>query len=194
MDSSSLLTALVFLGKLLQERSVTFHVLAIGGGALLLHGLSDRPTQDLDVAMHRGPRGWVRKRPFPAELDRAITDVALALGLSDGSGGTTRWMNDAATGGLHEGIVLPDGWEDRTRRLEFGALTVELLGRGDLVALKLWAATDARSPGRRARDVGDLRALGPTREEFVGGAREPTVRRPTWTEGCSTSRGPSDST
>ena len=68
--------ALSTLGQLLQDRGEAYDVVIIGGGALLLLGLIERPTKDLDaVARAEGDR-WLRAEPFPAGLTRAIEDVA----------------------------------------------------------------------------------------------------------------------
>ena len=60
--------ALTTLGQLLQARGEAHDVVVIGGGALLLHGIIERPTKDLDaVARVEGTR-WLRTEPFPAGL------------------------------------------------------------------------------------------------------------------------------
>lgn len=79
------------------------------------------------------------------------------------------WLNDGPSFLFEMG--LPDGWESRTTTRAFGGLVVHLLAREDLIVLKLWAATNARAPGRRARDLVDLRLLKPTRDELLGAAR-----------------------
>ena len=48
-DASSLGTALDALGELLEERALSYNLVVIGGGSLLLQGLLRRPTIDLDV-------------------------------------------------------------------------------------------------------------------------------------------------
>lgn len=168
MDPSRLSEALDLLGSLLAERGTPVRLLAIGGGAMLLGGLTRRATADLDVVAQHITAGWVRGRPLPAHLTAAIDEVARALGLPDGSSDTP-WLN-AAPAFLFD-MGLPTGWESRTIARVFGALTIDVVGRRDLLFLKLWSATDVRTPARRARDVADLRLLAPAREELLAAAR-----------------------
>ena len=159
-NRSRLQDALELLGDLLAEREQSYELLAIGGGALLLLGLSHRATVELDVVAKRAARRWTKSRPLPPELARAVDEVGLALGLPSDK----PWLNDGPSFLFEMG--LPDGWEVRTTSVTHGGLTVRLVARDDLIALKLWAATDARAPSRRARDVGDLRVLQPTEDEL----------------------------
>jgi hypothetical protein len=165
LDDTRLHEALDLLGALLAERSQPFEVLAIGGGGLLLLGISRRATADLDVAARKKGKRWAKSRPLPPELVQAVDDVADALQLDK----EKPWLNDGPSFLFEMG--LPHGWEARTTRKEFGALAIEILGREDIIKLKLWAATDARAPERRARDVGDLKQLAPTRQELVDALR-----------------------
>jgi len=48
-SESSLEQALKALGELLDSRGLEYRLAAVGGGAMLLLGLLDRPTNDLDV-------------------------------------------------------------------------------------------------------------------------------------------------
>lgn len=165
IDETRLHEAMTLLGTLLLERGQSFEVVAIGGGALLLLGLSQRATIDLDVVAHRRGSRWTKSRPLPAALARAVDEVATVLALPTDK----PWLNDGPSF-LFE-LGLPAGWEDRAGTRTFGALTVHLLAREDLIVLKLWAATDGRAPDRRARDVGDLRQLAPSRDELLHAAR-----------------------
>lgn len=165
LDGTRLNEAITLLGALLSERGQSYEVLAIGGGALLLLGLSRRATIDLDVVAHRRDEQWTKSRPLPLELARAVEEVALALALPTDK----PWLNDGPSFLFEMG--LPAGWEARAVARTFGALTIQLVGREDLVALKLWAATDARAPERRARDVGDLRQVAASRDELLRAVR-----------------------
>src|SRR5689334_8369636 len=79
--------ALSTLGEVLESRKQRFEVVAIGGGALLLLGVLERPTKDLDIVA-LVIRGELRtSEPFPPELARACADVARVLGLAPD------WMN-----------------------------------------------------------------------------------------------------
>lgn len=165
LDETRLHEAMTLLGELLSERGQSFEVLAIGGGALLLLGLSKRATIDLDVVARRRDSRWTKSRPLPMELARAVDEVASVLGLPTDK----PWLNDGPSFLFEMG--LPGGWEARTATRTFGALTVRILAREDLIVLKLWAATDARAPERRARDVGDLQQLAPNRDELLRAVR-----------------------
>lgn len=164
-DETRLHEATTLLGELLSERGQSFEVLAIGGGALLLLGLSKRATIDLDVVARRRNGRWTKSRPLPTELARAVDEVASVLGLPTDK----PWLNDGPSFLFEMG--LPVGWEARTVPRTFGALTVRLLAREDLLVLKVWAATDARAPERRGRDIGDLRQLVPSRDELLRAVR-----------------------
>jgi hypothetical protein len=165
LDDSRLHEALARLGALLTERGQPFEVLAVGGGALLLLGLSARTTADLDVIARRTGHRWRRAQPLPPALVQAVDDVATVLELESDK----PWLNDRPSFLFDMG--LPKGWSSRTTTKRFGVLVVHLLGREDLIKLKLWAATNSLAPERRDRDVGDLRRLAPTPEELSAGLR-----------------------
>lgn len=153
--------ALSTLGQLLQERGEAYDIVIIGGGALLLFGLIERPTKDLDaVARVEGDR-WLRAEPFPAGLTRAIEDVAAALDLEDD------WLNPGPAGLVDLG--LPDGFEERVIVGAFGALRIRFAAVEDLVAFKRYAAADHWPD--RSRLLADLRRLLPTVDRLVAAAR-----------------------
>ena len=153
--------ALTTLGQVLQDRGETHDVVVIGGGALLLLGLIERPTTDLDaVARVEGER-WLRAEPFPDGLRRAVTDVAAALDLEDD------WLNPGPAGLVDLG--LPDGFEVRAIVRAYGTLTIRLAAVEDLVAFKLYAAADHWPD--QSRHLADLRRLGPTRDRLVAAAQ-----------------------
>ena len=138
-----------------------FEIVVIGGGALLLHGIIERPTKDLDaVARVEGTR-WLRAEPFPVGLARAIVDVAAALDLQDD------WLNPGPAGLVDLG--LPDGFEERTIARTYGTLTIRLAAVEDLVAFKLYAAADHWPD--RSRHLADLRCLGPTPSRLLAAAK-----------------------
>ena len=122
----------------------------VGGGVEVRFHLArmdppgaERTTHDCDVV------AWE-----PAAAMEAVLAAARAA-----AAGTVhpRWLNRDASMFAHR---LPPGW---TQRLivaeEFGALVLEVLGRRDLLAMKL--ASVAHRPVDRA----DLLALRPSREE-----------------------------
>lgn len=153
--------ALTTLGQVLQDRDEAYDVVVIGGGALLLLGLIERPTKDLDaVARVEGER-WLRAEPFPAGLTRAIEDVAAALDLEDD------WLNRGPAGLVDLGV--PDGFEERASVRACGTLIIRLAAVEDLVAFKLYAAADHWPD--RSKHLADLRRLEPTREGLIAAAK-----------------------
>lgn len=153
--------ALLTLGQLLHDRDETHDVVLIGGGALLLLGLIERPTKDLDAVARVQDGRWLRAEPFPEGLRRAVTEVADALDLEQD------WLNPGPAGLVDLG--LPDGFQERTVLRRYGALTIRLAAVEDLVAFKLYAAADHWPD--RSRHLADLRKLGPTHEALVAAAR-----------------------
>ena len=75
-DSHTLTQALRLLGELLAHRGLSFDLVVIGGGALLLQDLIHRPTLDLDAIARIEDGRWVCAKPFPEPLVIAIRDVA----------------------------------------------------------------------------------------------------------------------
>lgn len=153
--------ALVLLGQLLAERSQSFEVVAIGGGGLLLIGVIDRPTKDLDlVALVEDNTLIPATKPLPTALAEAASDVARALGLSDD------WINGGPTSMLRFG--LPDGFRDRLEHRVYGGLRIALASRFDQIHFKLHAAADDRPGGKHHID---LKKLKPTHDELIIAAR-----------------------
>lgn len=116
-----------------------------GGAALLLTGLIDRTTVDVDV---------LYPPELPPDLAQSIQIVAKNHGLSD------RWMNvgpkDLFTMGL------PSGFDERAEKWPLGKnLTAYLASRQDQIFFKLYAAAD-----RAGYHVTDLLALKPSEEEI----------------------------
>ena len=76
LDRSRLDDALDTLGALLARRGMSYELAVVGGSSLLLLGLSNRVTQDLDaVALVQGG-AYVPADPLPAGLVTATRDVA----------------------------------------------------------------------------------------------------------------------
>lgn len=148
--------ALGLLGLLLAERGLSFNVIAIGGGSLLLIGLIDRPTKDLDlVAIREGDTLRPAGRPLPQALDEAVTDVARVLDLP------ATWMNGGPDSLLRFG--LPSGFLDRLEHRTYGALRLGLASRFDQIHFKLYATVDDRPGGKHHRD---LQRLAPSHDEL----------------------------
>jgi hypothetical protein len=158
----TLLDALETLGAVLASRGVASGVLVAGGSSLLLLGLIERPTADLDVMGIPAGDRYLKAESLPAPLAEAARDVAAALGLSKD------WLNVGPAPLFDFG--LPNGYEQRVVVRRFGTLEVHIPGRTDLLALKLYAAVD-HSGSRVDKHLADLRALRPTPAELLVAAR-----------------------
>ena len=159
-DAQALKSALSDLGELLAARGEQFSIVVIGGSALLLGGWISRPTVDVDVVAKGGPADLVKARPFPPALQDAVEDVAAVRRLP------SNWLNPGPTDLLEWG--LPDGFFERCDTHSFGALTVYVAGRLDLICTKFYAVADQGPTGRH---VDDLRALTPADDELHFAAR-----------------------
>jgi len=139
-----------------------------GGTALGLLGLHPRPTRDVDVlaSFDEAERKIIRIRTFDEKLQNCIRQVA--ENHSDLSGLGKDWINLAA-GELTQ-WNLPDGFIGRLKKISIGPrLTLYILGRQDLTALKLYAAADddPRLRSRQQIHLDDLKILSPTREHLL---------------------------
>jgi hypothetical protein len=135
-----------------------------GGMALSLQGLRFRPTRDVDVLADWKPAdGEIACiGEFPAGVRRCIKKVVdnhpELDGLAEG------WINLGPQRLARWG--LPEGFEQRMTTVRLGdRLTLHLLGRDDLLALKLYAAADVFGD-RQDVHCDDLRALNPTFAEL----------------------------
>jgi hypothetical protein len=68
-------------------------------------------------------------------------------------------------------IGLPEGFEERLTVRTYGALTIRIASRRDLIALKFFAASDPQRGPRRAIDLADIRKLSPTKDELLHALR-----------------------
>jgi len=154
-------TALLALGELLGARGLHYEVVLIGGGNLILQGLVTRTTtKDLDILGAWTTTGIKDMRPMPETLVVAVSDVARTFRLA------SDWINLGPASVLDLG--LPDGFEARLERRDYGGLIVWLASRFDMVCLKLYAAVDQ---GPRSRHQQDLAELGPGHDELLVAAR-----------------------
>jgi len=160
LDQSLLEESLAVLGESLADRGVTFEIVAVGGGSLLLLGLSFRPTADLDVVAFIEAGRYVKPAILPADLADAARATARVMGIRED------WINARPAALLDFG--LPAGFANRTVERRYGGLVVQLAGRRDQVFLKLYAAVD-QGPG--SKHFQDLVALSPSREELLDAAR-----------------------
>jgi hypothetical protein len=159
MEQDALEDALELLGSVLADRGVSYEVVVIGGSALLLLGVIQRPTKDLDVLALVEEGVYLPADPLPGPLRQAVRDVGLALGL------TVDWLNGGPTAQLRSG--LPPGFASRVETRVYGALAVHIASRLDHIFLKLFAAVDHHGRGKHADD---LRRLAPTKQELLEAA------------------------
>ena len=152
--------ALATLGALLEERGEHIGVLVIGGGSLLLLGVVERPTADVDVVGYPSTVGYTKAETLPGFLATAVRDVGDALGLGPG------WFNTGPAGLIDLG--LPTGLEDRVTVQTYGTLEIHLPALQDLVCFKLYATVDQTE---RSKHFKDLQALAPTADELLSAAR-----------------------
>ena len=155
------------LGAVLEARRTPYAILVVGGSNLLLLGLVDRPTADLDVIAVKEGQHYRKIGDLPEPLVRAAADVADALSISAG------WLNNGPAALMDLG--LPAGWEARVDVRRYGALEVHLTSRFDQICFKLYAAVDR---GPKDKHFADLVALEPSREELLEAARWTTTHDP----------------
>lgn len=117
------------------------------------------PRRDVDVIARveevDGQRRIVRAEPFPPEFTAAIERVARDFGLP------SDWLN--AVVGRQWEAGFPPGFEEGMGWSTYSGLTVGLVGRETLVALKFFAAVDQ---GAESVHWQDLLALRPTGDEI----------------------------
>ncbi len=160
-DAATLEEALSLLGQLLADRAHPFNLVAIGGGGLLLIGLIERPTKDLDlVAVREGDTLSPVGKQLPAHLFEAVEDVARVLDLP------TNWLNGGPDSLLRLG--LPEGFLDRVETRIWGGLALSIASRFDQIHFKLYAAADDKPNGKHHTD---LMQLQPSHDELRSAAK-----------------------
>jgi len=150
-----LLHALQALGGLLEHRGERFEVMVSGGAGLLLLGVLDRPTQDVDLLALLEEGEVVSAAPLPIALASCAEEIALDRGLPKG------WLNPGPTSLLDLG--LPEGIFHRCQRWDYGGLVVHAVGRLEQIHFKLYAAVDQ---GPESKHASDLKLLNPSVEEL----------------------------
>lgn len=160
MDRKALDLALQSLSiRLDANQTDCYKIVVCGGSALILGGLVNRTTQDVDVVALLQDNTLASPDPIPPELAQAAQEAAEDLGLS------ANWLNNGPSrgdGGLFE-MGLPDGFADRLHGMRFGPrLYVYFIDRIDQIHFKLYAAVD-----RGGYHITDLQALIPTDDELV---------------------------
>src|SRR5438105_4209267 len=147
--------ALKFLGQILQDRELTFEIVAIGGGSLLLLGQVIRPTIDLDLVALRKDGSFISAVPLPKALIQAVEEVGRALNLGKD------WINIGPASLLELG--LPEGFSMRMHSRSYKNLIVHLADRFDQICFKLYATVDQ---GPRSKHFTDLISLRPSMAEL----------------------------
>jgi hypothetical protein len=129
--------------RFLSDRGLVFTGTVVGGAALQLLSVIDRPTKDCDVL-----------EPIINEtVKKAAQEFAIKRDLAPD------WLNNGPATLTRD---LPVGWELRRQEAFKGrALYLYTLGREDLLRSKLFAYLD------RGIDLSDLRKLKPTEGELI---------------------------
>lgn len=162
--------ALAALGEWLEEEGgEPLGVVILGGTALILHGIVDRGTSDVDllaladpVDRDQGGSPTIRPpEPLPRRLRDGIRRIARDFQLSED------WMNVGPAAQWKTG--LPEGLVERLEWRRFGHLHAGLVSRYDLIFFKLYAAAD--SGGTESVHFQDLLKLRPSEQELAEAER-----------------------
>lgn len=160
LEPDRILELLSALGERLAHSETSVELVVIGGSALTILGLVERPTRDVDVVALLDGGELRSAKPLPGDVVEARNAVAADFGVSEG------WLNSGPGDLLQWG--LPDGFVERLTRRDFGStLTVHLASRLDQIHFKLYALVD-QGLGRHEED---LRRLSPTPDELRAAAR-----------------------
>lgn len=131
----------------LARRRLRYEAVVVGGAALLILGVIERDTQDVDCL----------DPTIPDAVKRAARRFARGY---RGPGAPLKedWLNNGPASLAKD---LPPGWRDRTQPLFAGkGLVLRTLGRMDFLRAKLYAYCD------RQQDLQDCTALRPILEEL----------------------------
>lgn len=159
LDHDIVHESLTLLGELLEGRRLRpLHLVVSGGSALLAAEIVSRTTHDVDVIAMRGEVDGdiIDAYPLPEFLKECVREVAEEKRLRP------NWLNAATAMLMIDLRRFPaDFLSELVERSYGGWLRVSYIGRSGQIYLKFYAAV-ARS---EARDLGDLRALGPDADE-----------------------------
>jgi hypothetical protein len=151
---------LTALGEHLEAAGERFEIVVIGGSGLLVLGVIERATRDVDIVALRSGEQLDKADPLPSPLIAAAERVARDFSLE------ADWLNPGPTDLLD--FNLPEGFLARVETRHYGkALTAHFASRFDQVHFKLYALVD-QGPGKHEAD---LQALQPTEEELLAAAR-----------------------
>ncbi|MEM9079575.1 MAG: hypothetical protein AAGC74_02660 [Verrucomicrobiota bacterium] len=154
--------AFELLGELMEgEGFPALRLVVCGGSALQVAQVISRVTKDVDVLALRGEVDGeiLRGHPLPDDLMELSRQVALELALPE------NWLNSQTAFLMPDLNELPTVvWED-LREQDYGSrLRISFVGRKGLIVLKVFAIF-GRS---EQRDLDDLRALRPTKDDVMG--------------------------
>ncbi len=146
------------LGTVLDEQgSEHVDIVVCGAMALLMQGMIDRPTRDIDglgVVVYEGGSLVLKKPLMSKEFYAAVERVGSLY--QEGR----FWFSTAAIT-LHEDTVMPPDLVAGAQVRRYGpCLTIRACSRRHLVFLKMWAAIKRGEP-----DIGDLVEMGISEEE-----------------------------
>jgi hypothetical protein len=151
------------LGTVLEEQEIDpVDIVVCGAMALLLQGIIDRPTRDIDglgLVVEEDGSLALRKPLMSNEFNAAVESVGSLF--NEGK----HWFSTAAII-LHDDTELPADLVERAQVRRYGErLIVRLCSRGHMVCLKMWAAINRGEP-----DIGDLIKMEISVEEARAGA------------------------
>lgn len=151
VDDQLLRQLLGAVGAHLAAAGESASIVIVGGAVLCLRGWVVRTTRDVDVI---ATTNIDHAKWSPPDFSPALVAAAARVGRDFNV--DEDWLN--AVIGAQWRTGLPDGIEDDVDWLQFGALSVGLVGRQTLITLKLIAAVDQ---GPKSVHFQDLVALVP---------------------------------
>jgi uncharacterized nucleotidyltransferase DUF6036 len=148
------------LGQQLDAIGEAYEPVVVGGSGLLILGMIERSTRDVDLVALKKGSDLDNPAPLPGALKQARDRVARDFALPE------NWLNPGPASLLD--FELPAGFLERMESRRYGDhLVVHFASRLDQIHFKLYAAVDA-GPGKHSQD---LEALSPTSEELLLAAR-----------------------
>jgi hypothetical protein len=162
MDAARAEKLLEALGEILESQDDgPYDIVVCGGMALIMQGIVERRTTDIDALGVVTVEGGLLSVGRPVSTTDFDTAVARVAGIY---GEQVDWFNFAATNQLE--MTMPAGLVDRAIPKSYGVkLTVRLCSRYDMVHLKMMASLD-----RGEEQTTDLSRMQPTEEEAKAAA------------------------
>ena len=147
------------LGAILQDRGTPFELLIVGGGDLLLLGLIDRATADVDVIGVKDGSHYQQATELPEPLLNAAADVSDTLGIP------AKWINSGPASLMEFGLPLGLGGAYRSPHVWRARDPPDVLFRSDLLQ-----ALRGHRPRTRRQALPRSGAVGPTKQELLTAA------------------------